>query len=407
MAGAPCTVCNKADALRCTRCKSAWYCGKDCQAKDWATHKLLCGAFAEFDMESRPSAEFDQNGKPSKEFVQAVFFPVDETKPKVVWLECEWGEDCGLHFQLPDLKTYLGGFGRHTMVNTSQIYYRDGFLTDGSKPNKSIEAITRRKKQNRYQWRGPFLAVGRKGSDPESDACRDIDLTDFRQIAHFFLTYRGFEPVVVPFSFPSFPSEPMVQGVRINCTGDMKLHHKPHFEPIELCQNHTLLHPYVNSEVAQRAGIPMATLRIPPDSKLTRRDGPEGETEDPLNNPDGTFLHLSCDPKAKFDHPTRTMGFGLAPMQYQSRVGSMFVIRQDGEPLLPLHVEAMCGYCRYEVSPLFLGAAQIDEDSSEDLKNREAVLDKINSAAFLAYWSKMLEEKGLTGDRKPAAPSVG
>ncbi|KAK5732576.1 hypothetical protein LTR17_010391 [Elasticomyces elasticus] len=32
--------------LRCTRCKSVWYCGKDCQQEDWNLHKIACKKMA-------------------------------------------------------------------------------------------------------------------------------------------------------------------------------------------------------------------------------------------------------------------------------------------------------------------------------------------------------------------------
>lgn len=46
------------------------------------------------------------------------------------------------------------------------------------------------------------------------------------------------------------------------------------------------------------------------------------------------------------------MGWGWASQQWQNNVGSTIVVRQDGKPLLPRHVEALCNYCRYEIRPL-------------------------------------------------------
>jgi hypothetical protein len=41
-----CTVCQKLGSdvqlYVCTKCKDQWYCGKDCQRIDYATHRLLC-----------------------------------------------------------------------------------------------------------------------------------------------------------------------------------------------------------------------------------------------------------------------------------------------------------------------------------------------------------------------------
>jgi hypothetical protein len=37
-----CFVCNKPTALKCTSCKCACFCSKECQASGWKAHKKLC-----------------------------------------------------------------------------------------------------------------------------------------------------------------------------------------------------------------------------------------------------------------------------------------------------------------------------------------------------------------------------
>ena len=36
----PCKVCGKKGKLTCDRCKKIVYCSRNCQFKDWNTHKL-------------------------------------------------------------------------------------------------------------------------------------------------------------------------------------------------------------------------------------------------------------------------------------------------------------------------------------------------------------------------------
>lgn len=37
-----CANCGKAAVKRCSRCKSEWYCGRECQVGHWKKHKPLC-----------------------------------------------------------------------------------------------------------------------------------------------------------------------------------------------------------------------------------------------------------------------------------------------------------------------------------------------------------------------------
>ena len=40
-------ICEKENAsLRCSQCKSVWYCSAECQKADWKQHKVLCKTFA-------------------------------------------------------------------------------------------------------------------------------------------------------------------------------------------------------------------------------------------------------------------------------------------------------------------------------------------------------------------------
>ena len=42
-----CAQCGKLANSRCSRCKSEWYCSKECQIKRWKEHKTVCKALAE------------------------------------------------------------------------------------------------------------------------------------------------------------------------------------------------------------------------------------------------------------------------------------------------------------------------------------------------------------------------
>ena len=40
-----CAVCGAAATQRCSKCKQAWYCSRDCQLRDWKKHKPICALF--------------------------------------------------------------------------------------------------------------------------------------------------------------------------------------------------------------------------------------------------------------------------------------------------------------------------------------------------------------------------
>ena len=39
-----CGQCNRPSKTKCSRCKLTYYCGVDCQKKDWSSHKKFCKA---------------------------------------------------------------------------------------------------------------------------------------------------------------------------------------------------------------------------------------------------------------------------------------------------------------------------------------------------------------------------
>ena len=48
-----CANCGKDATNRCSRCKSEWYCSKECQIKRWKTHKELCKTLSELFKEDK------------------------------------------------------------------------------------------------------------------------------------------------------------------------------------------------------------------------------------------------------------------------------------------------------------------------------------------------------------------
>jgi len=58
-----CAACGKMATKRCSKCKSEWYCSRECQIKRWKLHKEMCAKLAEINevekKESKQSSLLD------------------------------------------------------------------------------------------------------------------------------------------------------------------------------------------------------------------------------------------------------------------------------------------------------------------------------------------------------------
>ena len=59
-----CNVCDKLAKNLCSACKFVFYCGRDCQKKDWNSHKEDCKTFAKlpYRVNIFPFYSFSKNG---------------------------------------------------------------------------------------------------------------------------------------------------------------------------------------------------------------------------------------------------------------------------------------------------------------------------------------------------------
>ncbi|KAI0902825.1 hypothetical protein F4823DRAFT_620807 [Ustulina deusta] len=397
-----CIICGKPNALRCKRCRGASYCSKLCQRGDYPIHKLLCTTFSLFDMAKRPT----------REHFRAILFPVDQRQPKLIWLHCEWKEpedEYDRRWQHANAEPFLNDYGHEVPIqyngvlarrlsNIVCVKYRDTFLIDGSARNNSIASITATRVGYHHDWRGPIIAYGKVGPSLDPEECRDVDMNDFRHIADHFVSY-GSDLTSVPTALPI--NCRTVKGVKINCLGDQKMLNKPHFEKIELSTADVIFRDHETSPIAQRIGLPILTKRCFPHPNWANAQDPEMfGNESPYNNQDATFLHLCIDPEKKDDLSRGVLGWGWAPSQWQSDVGSTIVVRQDKKPLSPSHVEALCRYCRHDVrDPIAhsMGEYAPDEPMSKDL-----VLSMICRPTFSICWYRMCNEKHKNGEKVDA-----
>ncbi|KAK8074567.1 hypothetical protein PG997_009230 [Apiospora hydei] len=328
-----CITCEKADSQRCGRCKSAFYCSKACQVRDWPFHKLLCASFGAFDISTRPTSDH----------FLAISFPPEDKRPKPIWVYCPLHVDDLRPYQSPDLE------------DTIQIAWKDEYLVDGSIPNKGILSIMHFEPGRRHNWRGPVTAYGAVGLGTDQTHCRDLDMNDFRHITDFFLWYGDWSNIPTYTQQPSTTLQheaPKIKGVMINCIGDQIMFHKPQFEAIDVSPSDPVFSDGEGSEIAQRIGLPVLTRRFPVDPEWARGERDNLFKENPALNQAATFMYQCCDPTAEFDPDSGIMGWGWVPMRWQSCARSVLVVRRDKKPLFLFQAEALSKYCQYEVRPL-------------------------------------------------------
>lgn len=390
-----CALCETSSTRVCARCKSSHYCSKECQVDDWPVHKLLCASFSAFDVSARPSTTH----------FRGIIFPQDQPKPQLAWLHCPWreDEDDGVRWQHADLEAFLGpdsgpainmlwtdAILQRRLPDPIDLCYRDAFLIDGSTKNKSVAKATASFAGLSHDWRGPIVAVGKKGEGIDPLHCRDLDMADFRYIVDHLIAYNRWS-LDTEASKLTYARK-VVKGVRINCLGDCQAFGKPHYEAVDVSSTDPIFTGIQRdtSDIADRIRLPIFTRRIPFHLRWaneTRAQDFGGQS--PSNNQDATFLHLCSDPKA--DGYPVAPGWSWAGWQWQQYVGSVLVVRRDMKPLTPMDAEALCTYCPHEVRPLM--AHSMGEYAPDEPLSKELVLKMICRPTFSICWSTLFDRK--------------
>ena len=191
-----CLICDKITTSRCSKCKSAGYCCRECQVADWPTHKFFCAS-----LPFPPK----MNGNPRVRTIAGLLLNSGSLTPSIVQLPLNIDFES---FKLPNTKSFIGAqestnymqsnpFTNENLKDSLVFIFRDNFLNDGSSPNKCVENMM--KGRNNYPWKGPVLVIKQKGIFPE-DLCRnefdDINSKDFKDVVDYFCWYGNKSPAM-------------------------------------------------------------------------------------------------------------------------------------------------------------------------------------------------------------------
>jgi MYND finger len=180
------SVCDKPTSMRCKSCQAAYCCSNGCQKRDWALHKTVGKPF-----NCLPP-------RPAPSYKLAFLFPVESSTPELVHVECRQkrSDESGLIFEMPEVSSLLGNdmpYAGTRIVTTHRdvlmdhticIQFRDLFLEDGSKPNRSILACTRGAVA--HTWNGPVVVMRQPTTDLDTRNFEDVTLGDLRSTVDHF-----------------------------------------------------------------------------------------------------------------------------------------------------------------------------------------------------------------------------
>ena len=172
-----CIICNKEEAKVCQGCHSASYCSKQCQPKDYWTHKLLF------------SRSKEHQDRPEEDQRRGIIFPECEKSPLWVWIKTESKDgyqslvlDDHLTTSSQDAKKVLfldiqhNQSRRRALDDTLVIGYCDKKVRGDSSPNRSIQVGA--KGATTSPWYRPVLVMKNMGLETNVGAYGDMYLTD-------------------------------------------------------------------------------------------------------------------------------------------------------------------------------------------------------------------------------------
>ncbi|KAJ5654960.1 hypothetical protein N7490_001963 [Penicillium lividum] len=383
-----CVMCNKSPGVQCAQCRSTYYCSRSCEKSDFPSHTLLCKQFA------------TQPDRPSPQHKRAIYFPAETDNPCLIWVQCrrQCDED-GIRWTEIDPYPYLGtdkpvkgvmriehnpircrnlgsafaGFATYKEGYCVSLIHREAYLKDGSVTNRSILASVGASctSTTSHEYRGPIIAI----REIHHEDYADIALTDFRHLMDYLISYRNtYIKESVPDLMHRAPTT--LRGVKICCHGEVKLHGSEPFVAVDVTRaNQISLGTGSTSPISVCLGMPIRVWKDPDAEFRYEPPGWEGSmTAD--SNPNIAFLMMETD-SSKDE-------WGWAPMYWNSEIGNVWAVREDGQDLAVNDVEMICHFARHKLQRIFEDVME----SGPSLVNRQRVLDFITWENMVTYWDE-------------------
>ncbi|RJE17541.1 hypothetical protein PHISCL_10121 [Aspergillus sclerotialis] len=384
-----CVMCHTTPGRRCKRCRSTYYCSQVCQRSDYRSHQHLCRQLA-----TAPS-------RPSPEHKRAIFFPVDTDQPRLIWIPCrrQYDDDDLGPWTKVDHHPYLGpdqppkgtmriehnpvrsrnlgsGFAAwapYKQGHCISVLHRDAYLRDGSPTNRSISASVRASCTSTpaHEYRGPMIAL-REIHHEDYD---DITLADFRHLMDYLVSYRNTH---IRESVPDLHhgANTTVRGVKICCYGEVKLHGSEAFVGVDVTRaNRIALGEGSISPISVCLGMPIRFWKDR-DGEFYRDPAGWEENMTADSNPNVASMMVETDPSSE--------SWGWASLYWNSEIGNVWAVREDGRDLSVDDVAMMCCFARRKMQRMFEDVME----SGSRLEDRRRIVELITWENMVAYWEE-------------------
>ncbi|KAG9693644.1 hypothetical protein KCU95_g3203, partial [Aureobasidium melanogenum] len=180
----------------------------------------------------------------------------------------------------------------------------------------------------------------------------------------------------------------LTNAVRINCSVSQKIYGRPIFESVTLSDEAVaaLMRPSAlkshSSQIARRIGTALRAYLEP------QNENPSGVS---MTWTYAVYLHERCELTTQEDLDN----WGSPPEYWSMNAGDAYVIREDGKPLCPKFLEALCVWCYHELLPKI---ATVNEGlHTVPVDNRKDVLALITKKNFEACRERF-EKEGRVAD---------
>lgn len=298
----------------------------------------------------------------------------------MIWINCETTDS-----SIPkDAATFLGDdltsvsrqriqksprLDRRTLLNTIEIIYREDHMLDATKrPNKSIDRVLGNNIFRPQEWRGPVIVLRQRGLDLEPKIYEDVTLVEYRHVIDHFATY-GYDTLSEK-SKAKLTRE-RINGVKVNCLGEQALHQVDSFSPVEVPSHSLQRYGYTIGEISPISiliGLPIRAWKCP------IKERPAETANYNVDNVPATLIFLNPDPTS--------IEFGWSPSHWQSDLGNVLLVREDGEDLAVNLAETFCRWCEWKLYPKFEAALGL---FGNETVQRKQVIEEITRENMESY----------------------